>query len=100
MTVVSILLAYYPTLFGGLLVTLELFLSASVVSLGCGIVFGSLATRYSGVGTAIRITSFLVGGIPFLILLYWFYYPFQAIIGIQMSPFLTALIALTVVNTG
>jgi len=99
MSVFGILLNYYPALLGGLLVSLELFLSVSILGIFFGVAFGMLGARNPIAGQVIRIISFLVAGIPLLVLLYWFYYPFQQLLDISISPFLTAVLTLGIVNT-
>ncbi len=98
MSVLDILLNYYPTLLGGLLVSLELFLSVSVLGIFFGVMFGMLGAQNPAVGTLVKVTSFLVAGVPLLVLLYWFYYPFQQLLGVSVSPFLTATCTLAIVN--
>src|SRR5690242_13967861 len=98
MSVLGIFLNYYPTLLGGLLVSLELFLSVSILGIVFGVVLGALGAKHATIGVAVRITSFLVAGIPLLVLLYWFYYPFQQLLGVSVSPFLTAVLTLGIVN--
>jgi polar amino acid transport system permease protein len=98
MSVFDILLNYYPTLLGGLLVSLELFLSVAILGICFGVLFGAIGAKNPGAGLVVRIVSFLVAGVPLLVLLYWFYYPFQQLLGISASPFLTAVLTLTIVN--
>ena len=90
MSVFGILTNYSPTLLRGLLVTIELFLAVSILGVVFGVLFGVLGARNQAAGTTVRVASFLVAGIPLLVLLYWFYYPFQQILGISISPFWTA----------
>ncbi len=98
MSVFGILANYSPTLLRGLLVTIELFLAVSVLGVLFGVLFGVFGARNPAAGTIVKVASFLVAGIPLLVLLYWFYYPFQQILGISISPFWTAVFTLAVVN--
>lgn len=98
MTTTSILIHYYPILLGGLWVTLQLFLSTSVIGIALGIILGSLGAKNDRVGALVKTASFLVAGIPLIVLLYWFYYPFQSFLNISISPFATALIVLAIVD--
>ncbi|MFZ2886460.1 MAG: ABC transporter permease subunit [Minisyncoccia bacterium] len=98
MSTLDIILNYYPALLRGLWVTLELFLSVSVIGIVCGVLFGSLGARVPQIGKTIKIVSFLVAAIPLLVLLYWFYYPLQSLLHISIDPFLTALAVLAIVN--
>jgi His/Glu/Gln/Arg/opine family amino acid ABC transporter permease subunit len=99
MSVVDILLNYSATLFSGLLVTLELFLSASVVGIGLGVLLGWAAAKRHAVGVGVRVGSFFMASVPFLVLLYWFYYPLQSLLDISLSPFSTAFLVLALVDT-
>lgn len=89
---------YYPTLLGGLLVSVELFLSVAVLGIVLGGFLGILGARDKTAGAIVRTASFVVAGIPLLVLLFWFYYPFQTLLGIQISAFSTAVITLGLVN--
>lgn len=98
MSVFDILINYSPTLLGGLWVTIELFVSVSVLGIVFGVIFGSLGARYPTAGVTVRIGSFLIAGIPLLVLLFWFYYPLQSILNISVDPFLTAMVVLAIVD--
>jgi polar amino acid transport system permease protein len=100
LTIVSILAQYHEALFQGLLVTLALSAIVWACGIGCGITFGALAHKAAG-GTEsfLQYASFLVTSIPLLVLLYWLYYPLQSILGIAISPFITAAFTLSLVNT-
>lgn len=99
MSVFDILVNYHATLLGGLWITLGLFGLSSLIGIAFGLLFGALGARYSAVGTTVKIFSFALASIPLLVILFWFYYPFQTILHISLDPFTTALIALALVNT-
>jgi len=42
--------------------------------------------------------SFVVAGIPILVLLFWLHYPLQSILHVVINPFYTAIAALAIVN--
>lgn len=46
----------------------------------------------------IRLGKTIIPSIPILVLLYWFYYPFQGIFNIELTPFTIAAIVLSIVN--
>src|SRR3989344_3742362 len=98
MSAIDILITYYPALLGGLLITLELFLAVSVLGIIFGIILGSIGARYREAGLLVKIASFLLASIPFLILMYWFYYPLQSLFKISIEPFFTALVVLALVD--
>src|SRR3989338_2921298 len=98
MNVFQILANYSPTLLGGLWVTIQIFLLTSVIGIIGGIALGALGARYKELGTFVRVFSFVMAGIPLLVILFWFYYPFQTMFDIQISAFTTAVIALSFFN--
>lgn len=46
----------------------------------------------------IKLGKTVIPSIPILVLLYWFYYPFQGIFSVELSPFTIAAIVLSLVN--
>lgn len=99
MSVIDILIKYYPAFFQGLMVTLQL----SSIIWGSGIILGSLIGYYSnkykvGVGIPARATSFFLSGVPILVFLFWLHYPAQAVLDIVVDPFITAAVTLAIVN--
>ena len=78
--------------------SVELFLSVAALGIVLGGILGVIGARDKAIGTIVRTVSFIVAGIPLLVLLFWFYYPFQTLIGIQITPFLTAVLTLGLVN--
>lgn len=98
MQVFNILFNYHATLFGGLWVTIQLFLLTSATGIIGGIALGALGARHKGLGAFVRVFSFAMAGIPLLVILFWFYYPFQTILNIQISAFTTAVISLAFFN--
>ena len=99
MSVLDILIKYYPAFLNGLGVSLQL--SAIIWGLGI-IVGGSLGvagTRFRcWVGIPSRVFSFLLSGIPILVFLFWLHYPAQAMFDLVIDPFYTAAFTLTIVN--
>ncbi len=99
MSVLDILLTYYPAFLQGLAVTLQL----CAVIWGCGIVFGT-ALGFAGwrhralIGFPSRSVSFLLGSIPLLVFLFWLHYPAQAVFDVVINPFYTAAFTLSIVN--
>lgn len=68
-----------------------------------GIVIGT-ALGFAGwrqkiwVGVPSRVFSFLLGGIPLLVFLFWLHYPAQAMFNVVIDPFYTAAFTLAIVN--
>jgi len=97
-TVFSIFAQYHEGLLAGLRVTLELCAIIWTAGLVAGTVLGVVAARWRAIGWAARIVSFILGGIPILVLLFWLHYPFQSLLGVVIDPFYTASFALSLIN--
>ncbi len=95
----DILWEYRQAFLGGLVTTAQLVIVAAVVGTIiaallewiCETVEGSLRRVVDGI-------AFCVAAIPALVVLFWMYYPAQALLGIVVSPFWTAVTALTLIN--
>jgi ABC-type amino acid transport system permease subunit len=99
MSVLDILIRYYPVFFQGLLVTMQLSAIIWLSGVVIGTSIGVLSNRYQmSVGIPARITSFLLSGIPILVFLFWLHYPAQAMFDIVVDPFYTAALTLSIVN--
>lgn len=99
MNVLDIIVAYREALLKGLYVTLQLFLFTSIIGISVGTLLGVLAAKYKhSIGVATKIVSFVVAGIPILVLLFWLHYPLQSILHAVINPFYTAIVALAIVN--
>lgn len=99
MTVFQILVEYYPAFLSGLYVTLQL----CAIIWSCGLVLGG-ALGLAGirfpvsVGLPSNTASFIVGGMPLLVFLFWLHYPVQAVFNVVIDPFYTASFTLSIVN--
>ena len=99
MTIINIIITYREGLLSGLLITLGLCLIVWLSGLIFGVLFGTLAHRQKkSTGMFLKIFSFLLASTPILVLLFWLHYPLQAMLGIVVVPFITAAIALSLVN--
>jgi polar amino acid transport system permease protein len=94
----SLIQKYEPALLGGLAVTTGLSLIVWSAGLVLGGVLGIAGVRWPVVGRLSRGIAFLLGSIPVIVILVWFYYPAQVLIGVVVSPFWTAALALSLVN--
>ena len=98
-TIFNIILEYKEALLGGLLVTLLLCLIIWSLGLILGTLLGFFGAKYpEEIGFPTKIISFILGGVPILVFLFWLYYPFQEILHIVISPFVTAAVAISIVN--
>ncbi|CAO3358501.1 amino acid ABC transporter permease [Azospirillum palustre] len=85
----------FPILMRGFLVTLELWLPSLAIGLAAGLVLALARLSRSRLlrgGSLVYIELFR--DTPVLIQLIWFYYAFPILIGVQLSPFTAALLAL------
>ncbi|MCI5060580.1 MAG: ABC transporter permease subunit [Alphaproteobacteria bacterium] len=99
MSVIDILVNYYPAFLKGLYVTLQL----SAIIWGSGLIVGGalglVGNRYNlWIGLPSRLMSFLLSGIPILVFLFWLHYPAQAMFNVVIDPFITAAFTLAIVN--
>ncbi len=99
MSVFQILLQYREGLLSGLLVTLQLCLIIWSLGLVVGSILGVASSIWKiTLGYSARIFSFILSGIPVLVLLFWLHYPMQAILNVVLNPFYTAAGTLSIVN--
>ncbi len=99
MAVIQILIQYREGLLGGLAVTLQLCLIVWSTGLVLGTLLGILGSRWQPwLGQFSQIVAFCLSGIPIIVLLFWLHYPVQAMMQIAIDPFITASVALSIVN--
>ena len=99
MTVLQILIEYFPAFLQGLEVTMALCAIVWIVGVVGGIVLGVMAARYPDeCGVPVRSAAFFVQSMPLLVLLFWLHYPAQAMMGVVINPFYTAAFTFTLVN--
>ncbi|KTS30810.1 ABC transporter permease [Methylobacterium indicum] len=85
----------WPVLLRGLLVTVELWIPAMAAGLALGFALGLARLSRSGWVAKPALGAIEVfRGTPVLIQLIWFFYAFPIVIGVQLSPFVAALLGL------
>ena len=95
----NILIQYREALLKGLFVTLELCIIIWVIGIVFGILLGYLASKFrDGIGLPIRVIFFILGGIPILVLLFWFYYPAQTLLNVNIPPFWVTVFVLSILD--
>lgn len=96
---VDILTEYSTAFAGGLGTTLLLFGLISLIGLAVGVPAGVLVYR-SGrfVRTLSKWLLVLLTSVPALVVLYWFYFPLPQLLAVELTPFWTAVLALSVIN--
>ncbi len=99
MSVLSIIINYREAILDGLFVTLEMCLIIWVSGIVFGTLLGILGSRYKQeIGIPSKIASFFLAGIPVLVILFWFHFPLQQMLGIVVDPFFTATFVISVIN--
>ncbi|AWB22028.1 amino acid ABC transporter permease [Methylobacterium currus] len=92
----SLLVQNWPVLLRGLLVTVQLWVPAMSAGLALGLLLGLARLSRSGwIAEPALGAVELFRGTPVLIQLIWFFYAFPIVIGVQLSPFVAALLGLT-----
>ncbi len=95
----EILWQYRAAFLGGFVVTIELVVLSLIVGTTMGILLEWLCARYEGLIRRVSDSAaFCMSAIPALVILFWLHYPAQAMLGIVVPPFWTALAALALVN--
>ena len=100
MNSLQILLEYQEAFRSGLLVTVQL----CVLIWFFGILLGSLlgvlgGIYYNSFGFLIQVCNFFLSSIPILVLLFWFHYPFQSLLSVNINPFFTTIFVLGLINS-
>ena len=99
MSAFQILITYKADFLYGLRVTLQLCLLIWPIGILAGVFLGVAGSKWKlVVGIPSRAASFVLSGIPVLVLLFWLYYPLQYLLGVTIKPFTTATAALCIVN--
>lgn len=99
MSIFDIIVTYKEGLLAGLFVTLKLCLIIWSSGIVIGTMLGYLGSKYrKEVGGFSSSASFVLSGIPVLILLFWLHYPLQVILNISIDPFYTAALAISIIN--
>jgi ABC-type amino acid transport system permease subunit len=100
MTVLDVLWEYRQAFLGGLLTTAELVIISAIASTLLATALESLCAFFSSIlRRAVDGIAFCAAAIPALVVLFWFHYPAQTMLGIVVKPFWTALFTLTLLNT-
>ncbi|NVZ67183.1 ABC transporter permease subunit, partial [Pseudomonas gingeri] len=91
----SILWKFFPVIGSGLLITLQVALAAILVGAVVGFFLAYIRTYSSFVlaAMATAVVEFL-RGVPVLIQLFWVFFCFPVLFGIETSPFFSAFFAL------
>jgi polar amino acid transport system permease protein len=99
MNVFQILITYHTAFERGLVATLEIASLAWVFGILLGVLCGVGGYSNKLLGNYIQYFYFTTQSIPVIIIMFWVHYPFQELIGVVISPFLTTVCILVVMNT-
>jgi His/Glu/Gln/Arg/opine family amino acid ABC transporter permease subunit len=100
MTIWDILVKHREEWLHGLGVTLRLCALIWGIGLVAGTCLGAAGSRWKeSIGKPSKVVSFILGGMPILVFLFWLHYPLQAYFRVVIDPFVTTVAALAIVNT-
>jgi|AGTN01.2.fsa_nt_gi ABC-type amino acid transport system, permease component len=98
--IIDILIKYQNAFAEGLATTFRLSFIIWFSGLFLGAIVGALGARFRlSVGIPSRVCSFALSGVPVLVFLFWLHYPLQALLGVVVDPFVTAVATLSILNT-
>ncbi len=96
----DILWSYRDEFLSGLFVTVQLCALIWPIGIVLGTLIGVAGAYWRrSVGRVSRGTSFLLSGVPVLVLLFWLHYPLQSALNLTIPPFYTAVTAFSLINT-
>jgi polar amino acid transport system permease protein len=99
MSFFQIIQQYSEPMLHGLWVTLKLALIIWCSGILLGSILGAVgASLRAAVGIPSKIISVILAGMPAIVFLFWMHYPFQALLGIVIDPFITAALSLSIIN--
>lgn len=99
MNTLDILINYYPAFLKGLAVTLQLCAIIWGTGIFLGGALGLAGARFRfWIGFPSHFISFILGGVPLLVFLFWLHYPAQALFDVVIDPFYTAAFTFSIVN--
>jgi ABC-type amino acid transport system permease subunit len=99
MSVLEIITTYREAFASGLLVTLGLCLIVWTAGLTVGTALGVAGSTWPrGLGIFSRVGAFVLASLPVLVFLFWLHYPLQALLRVVIPPFITAAVALSILN--
>lgn len=100
MNALEILWKYREAFFHGFLTTAELLFFSAVSSTLIAAALVWLCQKTSDhFRHAIDAVAFCAAAVPALVILFWFHYPAQTLLGVVIPPFWTALFTLSLINT-
>jgi len=100
MNAFEILSKYKEEFLIGIEVTLKIALIVWLIGLTAGGILGILGAKYKKlIGIPSSTISFVLGGIPAVVFLYWLHYPAQRIFEVVIDGYYSTIFALSLINT-
>lgn len=97
---IELIIDYQDAYYRGLKGTLKLASLSWLIGLSLGGVLGTLGfLKMRMISTVSQLINFILTSIPVVVILFWFHYPAQNILGLNISPFYTSLFVIATINT-
>lgn len=97
--IIDIVIKHRVSFLSGLSVTAQICLIVWVLGIFIGIILGYVGNKVKFVNRITRNLSFVISGIPVLVFLFWLHYPAQSFLNVEVSPFTTTVLMLTILNS-
>jgi ABC-type amino acid transport system permease subunit len=98
MEILGLIWKYKEAFLHGLENTVYICLLVWFIGLAVGIYLGYFANKYKVMGLSLGWTANIITALPVIVFLFWLHYPLQSILQIVINPFITSVIAFSVVN--
>ncbi|MEI7498079.1 MAG: ABC transporter permease subunit [Candidatus Falkowbacteria bacterium] len=98
MNSLDIIINYHAAIVRGLGATLLICSSAWSLGIIFGTTLGYFAQKRKMLARILAACSLFTISVPAIVLLFWLYYPAQAILGIALDPLLTTIIAMSIID--
>ncbi len=95
---IDILINHQALFLSGFITTVKLFVLIVIIGLAGGTLLGALSSKIELFGDIVTSLKFLSKVIPVLVILFWFHYPLQVLLGVVVDPFWTAVAVFGLVN--
>jgi His/Glu/Gln/Arg/opine family amino acid ABC transporter permease subunit len=100
MSVFEILTKYHKELWAGLKITLQLCGFVYPIGIILGTIIGIVRHKWKiAAGIPVFVFSLIISSTPILVFLFWLHYPLQYMLHIVVDPFITSVLALSVIMT-
>jgi len=94
----TLILENYQAILSGFKITLFIFFTTVIFWILCWVLFAYISINNKRVKTIIDLVYIIFISIPVIVLLFWFHYPLQIILNITISPIITTIVTLSIIN--